>query len=63
MRLRIDQDRCVGHGRSYALAPEVFGPDERGHGEVLLDPVPPELESDARLGVENCPETAVVLEG
>ena len=30
MRLRIDAEMCTGHGRCYALAPEVFEPDEDG---------------------------------
>ncbi|TMK59356.1 MAG: ferredoxin, partial [Actinobacteria bacterium] len=43
VKVRVDSDTCVGHGRCYVLAPEVFGPDEYGHSEVLLDEVPPEL--------------------
>ena len=27
---RVDA-KCVGHGRCYELAPDVFGDDERGH--------------------------------
>lgn len=63
MRLRIDPDRCTGHGRCYALAPEVFGPDDRGHGEVVADPVPSDLEGQARRGIENCPESAIAEVG
>ena len=31
MKVRVDPDLCVGHGRCYALAPEVFEPDDFGH--------------------------------
>ena len=30
MRVHIDDERCEGHGRCYALAPTVFEPDEIG---------------------------------
>ncbi len=50
---------CQGHGRCYMLAPEVFGPDADGHGEVLVGEVPAHLEDQARLAVSNCPENAI----
>ena len=37
MRIKIDNDRCTGHGRCYALAPEVFEPDDEGHSIVLRE--------------------------
>ena len=33
--VRVDADLCVGHGRCYVLAPDVFGADEFGHCIVL----------------------------
>jgi ferredoxin len=63
MRVRVDRGRCVGHGRCYVLAPEVFGDDERGHCVVRIPEVPPLLEDQARLGEENCPEAAISTEG
>ncbi|MST34402.1 ferredoxin [Acidimicrobiaceae bacterium USS-CC1] len=63
MRVRIDQERCQGHGRCYALAPEVFAADDDGFAEVVTDPVPPGLEERTRLAARNCPEEAVVVEG
>jgi len=61
MRVRVDPARCVGHGRCYVLAPEVFGDDERGHCVVRVESPPRELEGQARLGEENCPEGAISL--
>lgn len=62
MRLRIDSERCQGHGRCYDLAPDLFGEDEEGFGQVIGDgPVPGERERDARLAVANCPEQAIEL--
>ena len=63
MRVTVDADRCTGHGRCYSLAPEVFEPDETGHSAVITADLSPGLESQARLGVENCPEQAINLVG
>jgi ferredoxin len=60
MRIEVDDDRCEGHGRCYALAPELFEPDEIGNSHPVGDGrVPSELESKARLAVANCPEHAI----
>jgi ferredoxin len=59
--VKVDLAKCVGHGRCYELAPEVFGEDERGHCRVLLASVPPEQEKAALLAAANCPENAIKL--
>jgi ferredoxin len=62
VKLQISPDLCQGHGRCYDLAPDLFGDDEEGFGQVLGDGiVPPEKERDARLAVANCPERAIEL--
>jgi ferredoxin len=62
VKLHIDSKVCQGHGRCYDLAPELFGDDDEGYGQVLGDGiVPPENEHDARLAVANCPEHAIEL--
>ena len=64
MRVHVDQERCEGHGRCYATAPEVFVADDIGNGHEIGDgQVPPELEQQARLGAANCPERAVIIDG
>jgi len=62
MKVRVDPELCVGHGRCYELAPDVFGEDERGHCRLLVDTVPPDLRSQAEVGEANCPEGAITLE-
>jgi ferredoxin len=62
VRLELDRDRCTGHGRCYTLAPEVFGSDDDGYGEVLVDgDVPTALEATARTAANNCPERAITV--
>jgi ferredoxin len=63
MRVEVEGAACTGHGRCYALAPEVFAPDDDGHCEVVHDEVPADLHAGARTAVGNCPEAALrVLE-
>ena len=60
--VRVDADLCVGHGRCYVLAPDVFGTDEFGHCVVLEEQVADALAADARVGADNCPEQAITIE-
>ena len=62
MKLRIDEDVCTGHGRCYVLAPELFEPDDFGHGSLIAAEVPKGLEDQARLAASNCPERAITVE-
>ncbi|MBM3674749.1 MAG: ferredoxin [Actinobacteria bacterium] len=64
MRVSVDEATCVGHGRCYALAPEVYGADDFGHCEILVADglVPAEAQHAARIGAEACPEHAITLE-
>jgi ferredoxin len=64
VKVRIDAERCQGHGRCSDLAPGLFGEDDEGYGTVLGDGVvPPGAEREARLAEANCPERAVELDG
>src|SRR2546425_1109568 len=52
MRVRVDPDRCQGHGRCYATAPDLFVPDDLGNSHEAGDgSVPAGLEDLARLAV------------
>ena len=60
MRIAYDRDRCQGHNRCYALAPELFDVDDDGYAVLLVTgDVPAELEGKARLCADNCPEFAI----
>jgi ferredoxin len=62
VKVAIDDTRCEGHGRCYAIAPVLFEPDEIGHGHVLGDgTAAPEDGELARRAVANCPEQAISL--
>ena len=63
VKIRIDPDRCQGHARCYALAPELFAVDDYGQASVIVDEVPTALEDRAELAIANCPEYAIELVG
>ncbi|AYE95943.1 ferredoxin [Mycobacterium paragordonae] len=60
-RVSVDADRCVGHGRCYSLAPRIYDSDDVGHSVVLVADVSGELEQQALVGAQNCPEEAITL--
>ena len=63
MRVRVDREKCQGHNRCYALAPELFDVDDLGYAfELDGGEVPGDLEEKARLAVANCPEYAISIE-
>ncbi len=63
MRVRLDSEKCQGHGRCYALAPDLFESDDEGYSVLkITGDVPAELEEAARLAADNCPEFAIELD-
>ena len=62
LRIHVDQDKCQGHSRCKALAPELFNLDEFGNAHEIGDGAVPEwLEEKAWLAQANCPELAVEI--
>lgn len=59
MRLVIDLNACVGHGRCYAEAPQAVDADDEGRGVPRFDELPPQWHDEARLAADSCPEQAV----
>ncbi|WP_322723706.1 ferredoxin [Streptomyces spongiae] len=61
-RLVIDAARCTGHGRCYAMAPDLLSDDEEGfvaqRGSDEVD-VPAGLLGQADEAEQACPERAV----
>jgi ferredoxin len=60
LRVSVDPEKCQGHNRCRALAPELFEIDDLGFAHAKGDgSVSPELEDKALLAVRNCPEFAI----
>lgn len=65
MRITLDSEKCQGHGRCYALAPDLFDTDDDGYA-ILLVTAPdgtlaPEQQDAAVLAADNCPEFAIAV--
>lgn len=62
MHVSVDSDKCCGHARCTAVAPEVFTMDDDGYCDIGTNKaVPPSLEAAARAGATNCPEQAITI--
>ena len=62
MRVRVDVDKCQGHARCAALAPDVYELDELGYNVTPVTEVAPDQEEAARKGALACPELAITIE-
>jgi ferredoxin len=60
--VRVDAAACAGHGRCYALAPNVFEDDDEGRSVVVAAIVDGDAVSSARRAASNCPERAITVE-
>ncbi len=61
MKARIDLERCCGHGRCYALCPEVFAEDDDGYPILSPLPIAEGLADRVRRAADNCPEAAITI--
>lgn len=62
MKVRLEQERCVGHAQCYAVDPELFPIDDSGYS-ILEDHLVDSGDEEAtRNGVAACPELALTLE-
>ena len=62
IRVRVDSDKCQGHARCSALAPELFQLDEFGHArESLTVCASADLIDKAYIARANCPEEAIII--
>ncbi|HVA44240.1 MAG TPA: ferredoxin [Acidimicrobiales bacterium] len=63
MKIILDNSKCEGHGRCYALAPELFDADDEGYSVLkITGDVPAGSEEHATLASANCPEFAITVE-
>jgi ferredoxin len=65
MRISVDADQCIGHGRCYAASPDAYAADDEGYSadrggsrEITAG-----LEAAARAGAQACPAGAIKLTG
>lgn len=59
LKISIDADACMGHGRCYTLVHTLFDSDAAGRPVIVLAEVPAELRQQALLAAASCPERAI----
>ncbi len=59
MKLKVNQEKCIGCGACTGLAPEVFDFNDDGLAETIIDEIPKELQESANEAKENCPVGAI----
>jgi ferredoxin len=62
MKISVDRTKCVGHAQCYAVAPQTYDLDDDGYCVINNAVVPPELQKEARLGADACPEQAITVD-
>lgn len=63
MQVRVNEDRCQGHGLCRLSAPDIFvAREEDGNAYVLDETVPAGREDDAQLAADSCPELAIEVD-
>jgi ferredoxin len=68
VKIRFDRDACQGHNRCHQLAPDLFDVDDEGYAILRTErlgpdgEVPSDLEEQAVLAADNCPEYAIEVE-
>ena len=61
MKVRVDEEACVGDGTCVEICPEVFEMD----GDLAvtkMEEVPVELQGACREAAESCPVEAIAIE-
>lgn len=63
MKISIDENKCMGHGRCYAVAMNLLTDDDEGfvaqRGNRWI--VPEGLEGEAQEAADACPEAAITV--
>lgn len=63
MRVRVDQQRCIGSGMCVLAVGEVFDQrEEDGAAQLLQEDVPSELQDRVRQAARVCPSRAITIQ-
>lgn len=59
MKVKVNQDKCIGCGACPSLVPEVFEFNDDGLAHVIVDKVPNEKKEEVTEALQNCPVEAI----
>jgi ferredoxin len=59
MKVRVDTERCEGHGQCAAVAPDIFELTDDGFPQLRFNELPTSLELRAHVAIQSCPVNAL----
>ena len=59
MKLKVDQDKCIGCGACVSTCPNVFDFNDEGLAHVIVDEVKDEDKENAMDALKSCPTDAI----
>ena len=59
MKVKVNQDACIGCGACTAIADGVFKINDNGISEVAVETVPEDKVDSVKEAVESCPTAAI----
>lgn len=62
MKVRVDDDRCGGHGVCCVLCPEVFQMTDDGYSVAYAPDVPARHDEAVKKAAVQCPTKAISIE-
>lgn len=62
MKAKVDRDTCIGCALCTSICPEVFEMDDENIAIVIADPVPADVEEEAKDAEDQCPVDAISIE-
>lgn len=62
MKVKVNQEACIGCGACLAIAEDVFEMNEEGLSQAKVEEVPEEMQAQANEALESCPTGAIVSE-
>ena len=59
MKVKVNQDACIGCGACLSIADDVFEMNDEGLSTAKVDTVPEASEDAVREAIESCPTGAI----
>jgi ferredoxin len=62
MKVRVNQDICIGCGLCASMSPEVFQMNDDGLAEAITEDVADDQEEAAEESANDCPVSAIFID-
>ena len=62
MKIKVNKEKCAGHARCAAVAPEIYTLDDDGYISFSEAEISNDLKDKAIRGARACPERIIIVE-